>query len=457
MNRDEAAREIAGAIGKRKVTTAVEDLVCYSYDVSTYVKKPDIAVMVETREDVSAVLKIAEREGIPVVSRGSATNNCGGSVPTQGGIVLDLVAMNKILEIDTDNFIAVCQPGVITAVLQSQVEKLGLFYPPDPQGLNMSTLGGNVALDAGGPRAVKYGVTRNYVLGLETVLAGGEIIKTGGRTVKDVSGYNLTQLLVGSEGTLGVFTEIILRLIPLPEAKRTLLCVFDDLDDAAVAVTRILNSKIVPSMLELLDQPSAGLIQSYMNAGYPTDAEAILLIEVDGSREDVDSQIIKVEGICSRSGARETRVAQTAEEESAIWAGRKSGFAALSAYKPAILPEDCTVPRSLLPEMMRRVQAIARKYDVILPVFGHAGDGNAHPHICYDPRNPAEAENVKKIKDEIYHEALSLGGTLSGEHGIGIVKKHLIRHQHGERNLKLMAGIKQAFDPRNILNPGKGF
>lgn len=457
MNIEFIAKEIAKVVGSDKVLTAPEDLICYSYDTSTYTKKPEIVVIAESKEDVAHVLKIANREKISVVPRGGATNNCGGTIPLNGGIVLDLVGMNKILEIDVENLIAVCQPGVITADLKAEVGKFGLFFPPDPQSMDMSTLGGNVALDAGGPQAVKYGVTRNYVLGLETVLPTGDIIRTGGKTIKDVSGYNLTQLLVGSEGTLGVFTEITLKLIPLPEAKRTLLCVFDDLGDAAVAVTKILNNKVVPSMLELLDKASIQLIQNYMDAGYPTDAETILLIEVDGSASEVNDQIIRVKDICTSCKAREVRVARNTEEEVAIWAGRKSGFAALAAYKPVVLPEDCTVPRSKLPEMMRRVQVIASKYDVLIPTFGHAGDGNAHPHICYDPRNPQEVEKAKLIKDEIYQQAISLGGTLTGEHGIGIVKKHLTPLQHAESNLKLMAGIKQLFDPNNILNPGKGF
>lgn len=457
MSSDRIAKLIGTAIGKDKVSTAPEDLTCYACDVSTYVRRPDIVVMAENREDVIHVLRIADQEKIPVIPRGAATNNCGATVPIKGGIVLNMVAMNNIIEIDKENLLVVCEPGVITTALQKAVEKVGLFYPPDPQAMDMSTIGGNVACDAGGPRAVKYGVTRNYVLGLETVLAGGRVLKTGGKTVKDVSGYNLTQLLVGSEGTLGTFTRIILKLVPLPEAKRTMICAFNELEDAAIAVTRVLDHKIVPSMLELLDKSSARLIQQYMDAGYPTDAEAILLVEVDGSKNDVDGQITLVEEIFRQCRARDMKVAQTAEEEVAIWAGRKSGFAALSAYKPVVLPEDCTVPRNLLPEMMRKVQGIEKKYGMILPVFGHAGDGNAHPHICYDPRNPEEAAKVEKINDEIYQEALALGGTISGEHGIGIVKKHLMKLQHQEINLQLMAGIKDLFDPNHILNPGKAF
>ncbi|HHW41403.1 MAG TPA: FAD-binding protein [Syntrophomonadaceae bacterium] len=457
MKTEQVARELANSIGRNKVTTALEDLVCYSYDVSIYNHKPDIVVRAETKEDVINVMKIANRERIPVVPRGAATNNCGATVPINGGIVIDLVSMNKIREIDTENLIAVCEPGVILSDLKAEVAKVGLFYPPDPQGMDMCTIGGTIATDAGGPQAVKYGVTRNYVLGLETVLPTGELIKTGGKTMKDVSGYNLTQLLIGSEGTLGVFTEVTLRLLPMPEAKRTMMCVFNNLKDASVAVTRILNNKVIPSMLELLDKTSAQLIQKYMDVGYPTDAEAIVLIEVDGSKSEVDSQIIKVKEICCSCGAREIRLANTPEEAEAIWAGRKSGFAALAAYKPVVLPEDCTVPRNKLPEMMDKIQDIAKKYGVLIPTFGHVGDGNAHPHICYDPRNPDETESVKKIEDEIYMAALALGGTVSGEHGIGITKKRLMPLQHKESNLRLMAGIKKVFDPNNILNPGKAF
>lgn len=456
MKTDELAREIAADIGTDKVTTAPEDLVCYAYDCSIYTSKPDIVVRAESKLDIARVLKIANNKKVPVIARGAATSNCGAVIPTTGGIILDMLGMDKIIEIDEDNFIVVCEPGVVTAVLQAEVEKRGLFYPPDPQGLNMSTIGGNVATGAGGPRAVKYGTTRDYVLSLETIIADGSILRTGGKFVKDVSGYNLTQLLVGSEGTLGVFTEIGVKLLPLPEARKTVLCTFASLDDASIAVTEILRSKVIPSMLELLDKSSVQLIQNYMDAGYPTDAEAILLIEVDGSKADVESQVVTVKNVCMSCRAGEIRIAGTRAEEESIWAGRKSGFAALSAYRPVVIPEDATVPRSRLPEMIRQVQAIAKKYDMLLPTFGHAGDGNAHPHICINP-GTAELEKAKKIKDEIYREALKLGGTITGEHGVGMVKRHLAKLQHGDKALELMAGIKKAFDPNNILNPGKAF
>lgn len=455
MKFEKIEQELVALIGKDKVSTVIEDLICYSYDVSTHIKRPDLVVRPETTEDVVKVMKVANREKIAVTPRGSATNNCGGNIPLQGGIVIDMVGMNKILEIDKENLIAVCQPGVINAHLKAEVAKLGFFYPPDPQAMDMCTIGGNIATDAGGPQAVKYGVTRSYVLGLEVVLPTGETLRTGGKMIKDVSGYNLTQLLVGSEGTLGIVTEVTLRLIPMPEARRTMLAVFNEVVDASVAVTEILNHKVVPSMLELLDKTSAVLIQNYMDSGYPTDAEALLLIEVDGSQSDVDEQIIRVKDICSECGAREVKLATTLEEAETIWAGRKSGFAALSAYKPVVLPEDCTVPRNKLPEMMRKVQEVAQKYNILIPTFGHAGDGNAHPHICYNPRNPEEIEIGEKAIQEIYRAAIEMGGTITGEHGVGIVKKNLMPLQHPELNLRLMAGIKQIFDPNNILNPGK--
>lgn len=457
MEIQELAKRIGHNIGRNKVFTAPEDLACYSYDCSMYSNKPAVVVRVESKSDVINVLKIANREKVPVTARAAATSNCAAVIPSTDGIVLDMLGMNRILEIDTENLIAVCEPGVVTGVLQSEVEKLGLFYPPDPQAAYASTIGGNVATGAGGPHAVKYGTTGDYVLGLETVLADGDVIKTGGKTVKDVSGYDLNKLLVGSEGTLGIFTEITLKLLPLPEAKKTLLSVFNTLEDAALAVTEILHHKIVPAMLELLDKTSIQLIQRYMDAGYPTDAEAIVLIEVDGSKTDVEKQEVTVKEICESCQARTVKMARTKEEEDAIWAGRKSGFAALSAYKPLVIPEDSTVPRNRLPEMIRRIEAIAKKYNVLLPTFGHAGDGNAHPHICINPRNAEEVEMAKKIKEEIYREALNLGGTISGEHGIGLAKKHLMKMQHGERKLAIMEGIKRVFDPNNILNPGKSF
>ena len=450
-------KELEEKLGASKVLSRPEDLNCYSYDVSTYQHAPDVVVSAYCRDDVVKVMEIAAREKIPVVARGSATNMCGATIPLRGGIVLDILSMNRILEIDRENLTATCEPGVITVDLQTTVEAQGLFYPPDPQALNMSTIGGNVALDSGGPRAVKYGVTRDYVLGLETVLAGGKVLRSGGKTTKDVSGYNLTQLLVGSEGTLGIFTEIILRLLPLPEAKRTLICAFDDLVDASRTVTRIIDHKIVPSMLELLDKTSIELIQRYMDAGYPTDAEGILLIEADGSLSDVDRQIDIISKLCRECNARDIKIASSSAEAEAIWAGRRSGFAAMSAYKPCVVPEDAVVPRNHLPEMVAMIQAIAKEYGMLLPTFGHAGDGNVHPHICYDPRNETETSKVPLIKDRIYQAALSLGGTITGEHGVGIAKKHLSKFQHSERALQLMQGIKRVFDPHDILNPGKAF
>ena len=366
--KEELAGELRRLVGDEKVLTRPEELSCYSYDASNYQHMPDVVVTATCRDDVVKVMQTATSFKVPVVSRGSATNNCGATIPLYGGIVLDILSMNRILEIDRENLTVTCQPGVITIDLQNAVEAEGLFYPPDPQGLHMSCIGGNVALDSGGPRAVKYGVTRNYVLGLETVLADGRVLRTGGKTTKDVSGYNLTQLFVGSEGTLGVFTEMILRLIPLPEAKRTLVCAFDDLTQASRTVSRIIEHKIVPSMLELLDRTSVALIQGYVDSGYPTDAEGVLLIEVDGSSIDVDRQIETVSTLCRECNARDIRIACSAAEAEAIWAGRRSGFAALSAYKPVVLPEDAVVPRNRLPEMVAKVQAIAKK---IRHAFAH--------------------------------------------------------------------------------------
>lgn len=455
--RTNLVKALEKALGPEKVFSRAEDLSCYSYDVSTYQHMPEVVVTAHSRDDVVTVMETAARGQTPVIPRGSATNMCGATIPLHGGIVLDILSMNRILEIDRENLTVTCQPGVITVDLQTAVEAEGFFYPPDPQALNMSTIGGNVALDSGGPRAVKYGVTRNYVLGLETVLADGRILRSGGKTTKDVSGYNLTQLLVGSEGTLGVFTEIILRLIPLPEAKRTLICAFDDLADASRTVTRIIDHKIVPSMLELLDKVSVGVIQRYMDAGYPTDAEGVLLIEVDGSRLDVDGQIDAISGLCRKCNARDIKLASNPAEMDSIWAGRRSAFAAMSAYKPVVVPEDAVVPRNRLPEMVAAIQAIAEEYGMLLPTFGHAGDGNVHPHICFDPRNEVEAAKVPLIKDRIYQAAVGLGGSITGEHGIGIAKKHLCGLQHSELALQMMQGIKAAFDPHNILNPGKAF
>jgi glycolate oxidase len=453
----QAVKELEKKLGTEKILTSKEDLVCYSYDATSYSHLPDVIAIVNNAKEVSEVMKIASKYKVPVIPRGGGTNLCGGTIPVKGGIILDLAKMDKILEIDTENLAAVCQPGVITAELHKAVEKVGLFYPPDPQSMAMSTIGGNVASNAGGPRCFKYGVTRDYLLGLEVVLANGKVIRTGGKTIKNVSGYDLTRLFAGSEGTLGVITEITVRLIPLPEAKRTALVIFDNLDQAALAISGIVKKKIVPTTLELMDQETMQLIEKSKPVGLPTDADAAILVEVDGNKRDVDEQIVQVADVCRQFGARDVKIAETLEEATKLWAGRKSAFGVMALSAPTVFTEDATVPRSFLAPMIRDIKNIAKKYNLKMPILGHTGDGNLHPIICFDERNKEELEKVEKAIDEIFQLAIKYGGTLSGEHGIGIAKQKYIPWEFGEDGLSVLQSIKDALDPQNILNPGKVF
>ncbi|MEW6662444.1 MAG: FAD-binding oxidoreductase [Bacillota bacterium] len=453
--------ELITIVGKENVYTSFEDLFCYTYDASfvpvSAENVPGAAVYPGSAGEVAEVLKLAYREKIPVIPRGAGTNVSGGTLPARDCIVMVLTRMNRILEIDQANLIAVVEPGVVTAHLQREVEKLGLFYPPDPASQAYSTLGGNVAECAGGPRGVKYGVTKDYVLGLEVVLPTGEIMETGGRTVKNVAGYDLTKLFTGSEGTLGVITRITLKLLPLPEAKKTLLVVFDQIEQAAEAVSGIIAGGIIPTTLELLDNVYIRNIEEYAKVGFPVEAEAVLLIEVDGDSEVIDKEARKIKTICEELGAVQVRVANTKEEAEELWRARRSAFAAVARINPTIIGEDVTVPRTNIPAMVKEIQAIARKYSVIIAVVGHAGDGNLHATFLCDERNEEEMNRVEQAVKEVLAAALRLGGTLTGEHGIGRMKAKFLPDQLGNVSYQVMKSIKQALDPAGILNPGVMF
>ncbi|KLU65460.1 putative FAD-linked oxidoreductase [Desulfosporosinus acididurans] len=457
----EIIQELIKIVGEENLYTTLEDLYCYTYDASFL--KADlkdlagVAVYPGTVEEISMILTLANREKIPVVPRGAGTNVSGGSVSIGDCIVLVLKRMNKILEIDKKNLIAVVEPGVITGQFQREVEQLGLFYPPDPASLAVSTMGGNVAECAGGPRGVKYGVTRDYILGLEVVLPTGEIMTTGGRTIKNVTGYDMTKLFTGSEGTLCVITKIIVKLIPLPEAKSTMMAVFSEMEQASETVSEIIAGGLVPCSLELLDNIYIKNIEEYAKVGLPVEAGAVLLIEVDGDSEILSKQIGKVEEICRRLGAVQIRVATTKEEAEDLWLARRSAFASVSRVKPTIIGEDATVPRSQIPVAVRRIQEIAAKYNIIIAILGHAGDGNLHATILTDEMDREEAARVEKAIDEIFVLTVELGGSLSGEHGIGRAKSKFITLQTGKIGLEIQRKIKHALDPNNILNPGVMF
>jgi glycolate oxidase len=447
------------ALGKANVLFAPEDLAVYSYDGTFAEGQPDVVVLPETTEQVSQVVRLAADIRTPIVPRGMGSGLAAGSVPMPtGGIVLCLTRMNHILEIDRENATVRAEAGVVTADLQTAVEKLDLFYPPDPSSLRHSTIGGNVACNAGGPRCLKYGVTGDYVLGLTVVLADGQILKTGQKTIKDVTGYDLNGLFTGSEGTLGLVTEVLLRLIARPGFAKTALAEYNSLVDASRTVNTILTAGIVPASLELMDQTAIACIEEAMHLGLQTDVAASLIIESDGTDEQsVLREIEAAARICQESGARSVKLATNETERSNLWKARRSISPALARLAPNKLGEDITVPRSAIPEVVQRLRAINGKYGLPIVIFGHAGDGNLHPNILFDKRQPDQWEKAEKMVGEIFAASLAVGGTLSGEHGVGVLKRPYLELALGPLSIQVQRKIKQTLDPLNILNPGKIF
>jgi glycolate oxidase len=448
------ADEFRSIVGSDWFLDTPEDLLTYSYDGFLREFTPDAVIVPASADEISKIMHVANREKINIIPRGAGTNICGSSVAREGGIIIAFHRMNKILEIDAENMCAVVQPGVVNADLQKEVAPYGLMYPPDPASMFVCTIGGNVALNAGGPRGVKYGVTRDYLLGLEVVLPTEEVIKTGGKTLKNASGYDLTRLMCGSEGTLGIITEITVRLIPLPPAKATLQAIFSDLDDAAKTVSAIIGSGIVPATLELIDKVVLDVIGDYGGAGFHKEAEALLLIEVDGEEVLVEKQGERIEAFCRERGAVVVERARTPEEAEKLWQARRSAFGAVASLRPNCIVEDATVPVKRLPEMIRKIVELADKYKLKIGVLSHAGDGNLHPLIMTDLRDKKEMARVDKALEELYEAAIAMGGTLTGEHGIGIAKDRFMPMEFSEATIELMRGIKRVFDPNNILNPG---
>jgi glycolate oxidase len=449
-------KELQSIVGKQHVLTEPEDLVAYSYDGTFAERRPDAIVRPDSTEQVSEVMKVAWREEIPVVPRGMASGLAAASIPLVGGIVLDTCRLNRILEIDEVNFTTTAQAGVITQTLADTVAKKGLFYPPDPSSIKQSTLGGNAACNAGGPRCLKYGVTSDYVMGLTVVLADGRVLKTGGKAIKNVTGYNLTQLFVGSEGTLGVITELILKLVPLPKVARTAKAIFPKLADASICVNNILNAGITPATIELMDETTIATIEEAMHLGLPLDVEAILIIEADGmGEESVLKEIEEIADICRGTGASEVEVARTEAERAALWSARRSISPSLARRAPNKLGEDISVPRSAIPDAVAAIKEISQKYDIPIAIFGHAGDGNLHPNILFDKKDPVQEEKMKKAAAEIFEVSVRLGGTLSGEHGVGSLKLAFLEKDIGPISINVMRSIKATLDPKNILNPGK--
>jgi len=446
--------EFRSIVGNEWFLDTPEDLATYSYDGFLPEFKPDAVIIPGCTDEISKIMWVANREKINITPRGAGTNICGGSVAKKGGIIITFHRMNKILEIDPENRCAVVQPGVVNADLQKEVARYGLMYPPDPASMFVSTIGGNVALNAGGPRGVKYGVTRDYLLGLEVVLPSGEVIRTGGKTLKNVSGYDLTRLLCGSEGTLGIFTEIIVKLIPLPSAKATLQAIFSNLDDAATTVSAIIGSGIVPTTLELMDRVVLDAIGDYGGAQFSKEAQALLLIEVDGEELLIEAQGRRIEKFCKERGAIEVQRARSPEEAEKLWQARRTAFGAVARVKPNCIVEDATVPVKKLPEIIKKIVELADKYQLKIAILAHAGDGNLHPLIMTDLRDKEEMVRIDKALEEMYEAAIAMGGTLSGEHGIGIAKSRFMAMEFNQASIDLMRGIKKVFDPNNILNPG---
>ncbi|HEY8909985.1 MAG TPA: FAD-linked oxidase C-terminal domain-containing protein [Desulfosporosinus sp.] len=453
----EVVQELVQVLGRENVLTEQEDLLTYAYDATAAMKhhKPDVVVSPLSTEQVAEVVKIAVRHHIPIYPRGSGTNLSGGTIPIGGGIVLSMLNLNKILEIDQDNLTATVQPGVIIQALNDEAAKHGLLYPPDPGTITTATMGGSVSECSGGLRGLKYGVTKHYIMGLQLVLAKGEVIRWGGKTVKNVTGYDLVALLTGAEGTLGIITEIIVKLIPAPEARKSILAVFDNVDKAGNAIAAIIRNKVIPATLEIMDKVTIQTVENFVHAGLPMDAEAVLLCEVDGYKEVVEREAVLVERILKEEGAVQVKIAKDDAERDLLWLARRSALPALAQKRPTTVLEDATVPRSKIPDMLKAIRRIATKYNLQIATFGHAGDGNLHPTILTDERDVEEMKRVELAVEEIFETAIALGGTLSGEHGIGIAKMKFLDLEFGEAGVAVLRRIKEALDPDYVLNPGK--
>jgi glycolate oxidase len=430
----------------------------YSYDSSPLEPHlPDAVVRPSTPEDVAQIVQLANQEKFAIIPRGSGTGLSGGSLPVENSVVLLFNHWNKILQIDRENLTVLVEPGVITANLQAEVEKIGFIYPPDPGSASISTIGGNVAENAGGLRGLKYGVTKNYVAGLEVVLPTGPVLFTGGKSVKDVAGYNIKDVLIGSEGTLGIITKILLRIVPKPESASTFLAFFPTLEDAAQTVSAIISAKITPSMLEFMDNTTIRCVEDYTHIGLPVETAAILLIEIDGKKAVIEEEGLLVQAICRSHNASEIKFAENEEQSLKLKRARRAAFASLARATPTTMSEDVAVPRSEIARLVGEIEKIGKKYNVRIGTFGHAGDGNLHPNYLTDKRDKDALARAEKAILEVEEAAIRLGGTITGEHGVGLYKKRLLEKMVGSPAMLMMRKMKEMMDPMNILNPGKIF
>jgi glycolate oxidase len=449
---------LASIVGARSVLTKPEDIIPYSFDGTAALREmPAAVVLPQSTDDVSRCVKYAVEQSIPIVTRGSGTGLSGGSVPSRGSVVLCLAQMNRILDIDPRNLLLRTQPGVTTLAIDEAASRHELFYPPDPGSMRISSIGGNVAENSGGLRGLKYGVTRDYVMALEVVMPDGRIARFGSACVKDVAGYSMKDLFIGSEGSLGVITEILLKLVPRPLARQTMLALYDRIEDAAETVSAIIAARIIPCTLEFLDQTTASCVEDYAHVGLPTDCAAVLLMETDGHPRAVADEAGRMADLARANGAREVRLARDEADALALAAARRNAFAALARRRPTTILEDFTVPRSELAKMVTFIAETARAAHLQVGTFGHMGDGNLHPTFLTDERDADEMARVHHALDLIARKTLELGGTITGEHGVGLAKKEWLRLQMGDSSFEVMKQIKKALDPGGLLNPGKIF
>lgn len=458
MIAERVKQQLLERFGPKRALTEKEDLLTFGYDATPGLQGlPEIVLFPESTEEVGFVVNLANKEGVPIIPRGSGTGLSGGSIAPQGGIVLCLTRMNRILEIDEENLTVTAQAGVVTLDLFNAVAEKGLFYPPDPGSQKISTLGGNIAEDAGGLRGLKYGVTRDYVMELTGILADGTPFATGGKSVKDVAGYALKDLLIGSEGTLAIVTEVTMKLIPPPQDKRTFLAYFSDTRTAGEAVSKIIAEKIIPSTMEIMDKTTINCVEDFSAIGLPREMAALLLIEVDGHPAMVADEADGVQKILEEVGAADIQLAKDAEHAGQLAAARRTALSALARVSPTTLLEDATVPRSRLADTFAEIERLTEKYKLKVGTFGHAGDGNLHPTVLCDERDHEEMERAHAFYEELYDKVLAWGGTVSGEHGIGMAKIGYLKRQLGEGGVSILRRIKQSFDPAGLLNPGKMF
>jgi len=454
---EETLKDLSSILPQGTLSTGEEQLICYGSDATRAYARPDAVARPVDSGIIPEVMKAALANRVPVVPRGAGTGLSGGCVPVRGGVVVSTERLDRIMEIDTVDLVAVVEPGVVTAKLHEAAERLGLFYPPDPASFKACTIGGNIAENAGGLRGLKYGVTRDYVMSVKVALPTGEVATFGGRTLKNVTGYDLTRLMVGSEGTLGFIMEATLKLIPKPETRAAFLAAYDTLENASEAVVAIIRAGVTPSTLEIMDRVTIEAVEAYQPTGGAIDCGALLLIEVDGSEAEVKRQAGALNTVLAATGPIELRQSSDPAEQAVLWSARRSALTALARVSPSVILEDATVPRKQIPAMVRAIGGIAAKHGLKIGTFGHAGDGNLHPTIITDLRVEENRHKVEAAVAEIFAAALKLGGTLSGEHGIGLAKASFMELEFGKAGLAAMKAVKTAFDPAGIMNPGKIF